>query len=591
MTDSGNPTATEINPSEAPETSPFDVDMREIVHAPEEWIERICNLVDRKGFWKLETDDALDYLAELQADHRAIWKRTARQIRSHCNGNRDLPKVSEVDGWKSDVVDRAAEESTGLTFDRGDAVELSEVLQGEIEGTAGGDLVYDRGRFWRFNRKRGTWKTIAREELKRTVKRFAGCPVYSGGDPSPLKLSGRKVGEAVDLLRVEVDESAHGTDDTGFFDDATAGLTFDNARVEADIDHSDISINAPTPEDRSRLGVDVELPTSTPPAPKFEQYLKDIFDGDPDADAKRDLLLEFAGGALLGLGPVFQKALVLYDNTARSQGRNGKSVMVKILSELLPSHATAQLSPQDLDRRFATAQLEGARLNFAAELPEQDILASGTLKGVIAGDPQRAERKNQDPFQFRPQASHLFAANKLPTVKATDDAFWRRWIVLPFNNTFTGNDAIPNLEQTILDEEKAGVLARLVEGAGRLLRRGGYDLPNEVTQAKRNWRIESNQLEQFLIDECENYTESGPIYDTDHDNDWHLEDDRSESAGAMFEAYKGWSGATNHGGLNSTNFGRRLKKLIDKKKTSNGYRYRIRLKPTPERREETTTVI
>jgi len=572
--------------------NPFDVDPSTIVDDPEPWIDSLLDWTEEGGFYQLETDDALDMFAAIRNESGAIWKRIRRRVRARCKSCSTLPNVSEVDDWHQEVEAHAEQQARPgdvPVFDNPDDVNLSRALQAKLERRGGPGIVYARGEFWQYNPDRGIWSILPRGEVSETAQEFSDAIDRSGREPRPLSLSERKIRGSIRLLRDRVDESSTDRDGPDFFDQGQQGLTFANDLfLGVDFDAGELVAEPPTPEHRATVGVNVPLEAPPPPAPTFESYLDDIFDGDPNAEQKRELLLEFAGACLLGIAPKKKRALVLYDNTDAGEGDNGKSVWLHILSEILPRHATSEVPPQQFNARFKAAELAGSRFNYASELPENDVLESAKLKEVVSGDRQTVERKQEDPFSFRPEAGHIFAANEFPRVVATDDAFWRRWLVLPFNNTFTpvdepGRDADPMLAEKVLSNEKAGVVARCIQGAKRLLEQGHYTTPPEVRHAKRQWRADSSSVEQFLIDECENYGIEGPIYDSDAHETWHRNSEHHVSARSLYEAYREWAAATGHRQMTNTKFGKRLKKVIEHRKAASGRAYRVRLKPLSER--------
>lgn len=548
--------------------------------------DEVAAVVVDDGFFAIDGDDAERAFAQLKRRQASVWRQVKHEVRQTVKRETDL-KVQAADDWAGRVEERAAREAADdqedtPTFEVGSDVEISRRLEREV--TSEVPLVYDFGQFHRYDRDTGIWRAVPEHELSSVAQEYDGAQVFKDPtNPTTLKLSKSRIDSVVGLYADRINESAADADDEGFFDGAPKGLMFDNVFLRVADD--EFVADEPSPDHRARTGATVPYDPDAE-APMFDEYLDSIFEGDPDAEQKRQLLVEFAGAALFGLAPSFERVLVLYDATESSAGSNGKSVFIKILSRAFPRSATSQVSPQKFDERFAVTALAGARVNYVTELPESDIIASDKLKGVITGDPMMGEEKYGDPFWFRPKAGHIFAANELPRVQATDDAFWRRWMVLPFSNRFTpegepGRDRVRDLDEKIVDQELEGVMARMVEGVRRLLDQGGYTVPSGAEAAKRKWRRESNPIEQFLVDETKNYTQQGPTYDTD--GRWWLDDDRHETATDLYEAYRSWASATGHHSCSSTTFGQRVKKLVEKKRPAKGTVYRVRLKPKRSR--------
>lgn len=543
--------------------------------------------LDSDGLYVLEAEAVEEYLSRLARKHKRVWKRLKRRVRNHCNGNADLPRVGEVDEWSAEIEAAASQATVAnkgeVSFRIGDAAEISKKL--EREARDGQPLVFDQGALHRYNPDTGLWQNLPEHELSQIVQEYSGAPVFYDPEkkPTKLKISGTAKRDAVELLH---DRHTR----PGFFDEAPDGLMLQDTFLR--VVDNDLHEETPSQEHRARVGVNVPYQPDAE-APLFDEYLRSIFEGDEDAEAKRQLLLEFCGVCLLGKPTKFERALVLYDATDRSAGANGKSVLIKLLGRIFENHsatsATASVSPQDFGNRFRLATLAGARINYVAELPEGDIIAGGNLKGIITGDALTVEHKYQDPFDFYPRAGHIFAANDLPRVAATDDAFWRRWLVLPFSNRFTppgepGADRIRGLEDKIAADELPGVVAGMVDAGRRVLRRNGYTVPPSVDAAKDYWRYQSNPIQQFLVEETTNYTPKGPQYDTSADDSWWREADKYTTSSDLYRAYKAWTEKTGHRAASSTLFGRRIKKLVEKR-TSGTARYRVRLKDKSKRAE------
>lgn len=541
-----------------------------------EWVKRHDSDLNR-----LYDSEMVETCLEL-LENKSIWNPLYNHIRETAKDTAGFT-VDFVDEWRDHLLERHRQEEheiegeMNVHFDTGDAAEVSRYLEAAlIDNTE--NLVFDRGELHRYNPETNLWEPIPESELSAILQEFSGAPV---GRKSKLKMSGRLRNDAIGFLKDRYDRSAPTKDAPGFFDKGPTGLMFSNVFVRVDLENGTLIPEDGAREHRALNGVEFEYNPEAQ-APRFEQYLDEIFEGDEDAETKKRLLLEFTGACVLGVAPSFEKALILYDATDRSGGANGKSVFIKLLNEALPGAATSEVKPQQFDEKFSDARLVDSRMNFATELPENDILASDTLKGVITGDPMQGERKYKDPFSFRPEAGHLFGANEFPRVVSTDDAFWRRWVVLPFFNRFTppgepGRDRVPNLEDKIIgDGELPGIFAKMVNAVRRLIERGKYTVPPSAERAKAEWRRQSNPVEQFLQDKAQNYTPDGLQTDHRHDHDWWRMEDCYEPARSLYRRFRSWAKRSGHSSVSETTFGRRAKKLLPRKKTAEGHRYRVK---------------
>ncbi|EQD53384.1 phage/plasmid primase, P4 family domain protein, partial [mine drainage metagenome] len=152
-------------------------------------------------------------------------------------------------------------------------------------------------------------------------------------------------------------------------------------------------------------------------------------------------------------------------------GNNGKSTTLGVMEDLLGPECYSTETLQSLsDNRFAVASLWGRLANICADIPSRAVQYTGTFKMVTGGDPVRAERKFRDTFSFVNDSKLVFSANELPEVNDRTEAFWRRWIVIPFNVDLTGREdrGLPGK----LHAELPGILCWALDGL-RLVRETG----------------------------------------------------------------------------------------------------------------------
>jgi len=93
----------------------------------------------------------------------------------------------------------------------------------------------------------------------------------------------------------------------------------------------------------------------------------------------------------------------------------GKSTLLSVAQEiLLGSENVSKIPWQSLGDRFNKAELFGKLANIFADLPSKNIDDNGMFKALTGEDYITGERKNKDPFSFRPYARLLFSCNEIP---------------------------------------------------------------------------------------------------------------------------------------------------------------------------------
>ncbi|WP_052063585.1 DNA primase family protein [Nitrincola sp. A-D6] len=233
------------------------------------------------------------------------------------------------------------------------------------------------------------------------------------------------------------------------------------------------------------------------PAPRFNQFMVEIFNGDNDASDKRTALLEMIGYSLMAHCR-HEKFIILVGS-----GANGKSVLLAVLEALLGSRNVAGVQPSQFGRSFQRAHLHSKLANIVTEIRQGEIIDDASLKGIVSGEPTTVEHKFKNPFVMRPFSTCWFGTNHMPHTRDFSDALFRRALVVEFNNRFKpalGN-CDPQLKDKLLDE-LPGILRLSLDAYAKAVA-NGFTTPTSCQSAKERWRLEADQVAQFIESECE----------------------------------------------------------------------------------------
>ena len=290
-------------------------------------------------------------------------------------------------------------------------------------------------------------------------------------------------------------------------------------------------------------------------APRFKQFLGEVFDGDHDATDKIAIIEEALGYTLIASCHL-EKFLMLIGS-----GANGKSVLLAVLAALLGREHICAVQPSQFDNKFQRGHLFGKLANIITEIAQGAEIADDKLKSLVSGELTTAEHKFKDPFDFVPIATHWFGTNHLPQTRDFSDALFRRAILLTFNNKFEGDKRDVHLIDK-LKAELPGILNIALRGLTRLIVNGAFTECTSSEEIKHQWRLDADQARQFVEEKC---TKGNNL--------------RCNSAD-VYVAYKNWA---EHAGirmtLNRNNFTSRLKLIgYDNKKGTNGTRQILGLK-------------
>ena len=214
----------------------------------------------------------------------------------------------------------------------------------------------------------------------------------------------------------------------------------------------------------------VQLPVAFDPVaacPAWERFCGEVF----PPDCADYLPWELAAWLMLPITDI-QKAVLLLGG-----GANGKSTFLAALTRFLGRENVAARTLHALEaNRFATAGLVGKLANVAADLPARHLTDTSTFK-VLTGTEFAipAEYKHGAQFDFPCFARLVFSANHPPTAGDASEAFFRRWLVVPFERIFEGSAARSRaqLDAELADpRELSGVLNRALAALPGVLARG-----------------------------------------------------------------------------------------------------------------------
>lgn len=227
--------------------------------------------------------------------------------------------------------------------------------------------------------------------------------------------------------------------------------------------------------------------------PKFNQFTHECWGRDADYPEKLGALQEAIGATLFGVGTKYNRAILLY-----GAALSGKSTLSDIVRRILPPNTASSVSPAKWHERFSLDNMVGKLANFAGELPEAKLIAGDIFKQITGGESIQIERKNEQPFQAKLQATHWFASNYLPKTKDISAGFTRRWLILEFKQVVAPANEVLDLADQIVAEEAEAIVAWAVEGYTRLRKQRHYTLPASHTALVDRMNHANSSLYYYL---------------------------------------------------------------------------------------------
>jgi putative DNA primase/helicase len=186
------------------------------------------------------------------------------------------------------------------------------------------------------------------------------------------------------------------------------------------------------------------------------------------------------------------------------EGANGKSTLINVIKALLGKENCSAVSLQDIAiNKFSAAELLGKMVNLHPDLKADKIKDGGYFKALVSGDRIKAERKYGQPFELENKAKLIFSANEIPETDDDSYAYFRRWVIVPFNRTFEGDNRDTNLlSKLTTPEELSGLLYWALICLRLLLKENGFG-DTDIDDIRRQYQLGASRIEDFIKERCE----------------------------------------------------------------------------------------
>lgn len=228
-------------------------------------------------------------------------------------------------------------------------------------------------------------------------------------------------------------------------------------------------------------------------APIFMKFLDQVL---PEKELQI-VLAEYLGYIFIKNSVLkLEKVMILFGS-----GANGKSVLFEIISALLGEQNITSYSLSSLTDKngYYRAMISHKLLNYASEINGR--LETSVFKQLCSGEPVEARSPHEKPILIRDYAKLLFNANVLPKEIENTHAYFRRFLIIPFNITIPPEHQDKELAQKIIKNELSGVFNWVLDGLKRLLENKNFSNSEIVKQQVKMYETESDSVLMFLEDE------------------------------------------------------------------------------------------
>ena len=246
-------------------------------------------------------------------------------------------------------------------------------------------------------------------------------------------------------------------------------------------------------------------------APLFQAYLNKVL---PDV-SRQKVLAEYLGYVFIKQGSKslkLEKALILYGS-----GANGKSVFYEIVNALLGTENTSNHTLQNLtdENGYYRAKIANKLVNYASEINGK--LESSIFKQLVSGEPVGARLPYGEPFELKEYAKLIFNCNELPKDVEHTNAYFRRFLIIPFDVTIPEEERDTQLSNKIIETELSGVFNWVLEGLNRILEQKKFTECEAANKVLERYRFESDTVQLFLDEYefkkcCDDYVLLKDIY-------------------------------------------------------------------------------
>lgn len=190
-------------------------------------------------------------------------------------------------------------------------------------------------------------------------------------------------------------------------------------------------------------------------------------------------------------------------------GANGKSVFINTIFNVLADYAvttpSSMLSMKSSDAKGrATPELTkivGSRFAVANETQSGERLDEQMVKILVSRERISARHLYSDYFDFKPTHALWVRGNHKPIITGDDHGIWRRIHLIPFERTFTPEEADPSLEHKLI-RERNGILRWMIEGCLEWQKHGLMP-PKIIADAGNEYRKESDVLGLWIDELCD----------------------------------------------------------------------------------------
>jgi len=250
------------------------------------------------------------------------------------------------------------------------------------------------------------------------------------------------------------------------------------------------------------------------------------------------------------------------------EGHNGKSVLHDICYGLYGAENISSFGINDLEEETNRALLSDKLLNYASESGK--LTDTEVFKKLTSGETINARHLYGRPFQITDYARILFNTNRLPPIVEHNFAFFRRFLLLNWDQRITDEEKDPNLAKKIKEKELSGVFNWALEGLVRIVNNKEFTISDKSKALLNKYIQETDNVAMFI-------------------NSDNMMDDKEIKASELYDNYKRFCIIDGYKVLTKTNFYERFMKatnLYERRNKHSNVLYFIKKDPVRDAEEK-----
>ena len=241
--------------------------------------------------------------------------------------------------------------------------------------------------------------------------------------------------------------------------------------------------------------------------PIFRRFLNEVL---PDENLQK-ILSEYLGSIFIPKQVLkLEKMLILYGS-----GSNGKSVIFDIIENLLGRHNVTHYTLKKLTTDAnIRAQLQNKLINYSSEVSEVGDV--DMFKNLASREPVEVKLLYKDGYNIYNYAKLMFNSNDLPSVNEITKGYFRRYLIIPFEQFIPEEKQDKKLATKIINSELPAIFNWIIEGMYRLLENKDFTFSEKIEAIQKEYEKESDSVGLFIEEQplmlSENYTTLKQLY-------------------------------------------------------------------------------